>query len=160
MGKRWLQAPPRRLPHGAQSLDLPSNVMGGHQENEPPRGSRTPPPWSQSPPFPLICSCWLLTLSTQRARTQGVPNCWCLWAHWTLLTSNPLPAGQGAETRQGMLHRAPLPCSPCRTPISWRWGVQVLSRVTVGRHVSGQRLGPSMQQRHCWEVGVVVVLSV
>jgi hypothetical protein len=32
MGKRPLQAPPRRLPHGAWRLDLLSNVMGGHRE--------------------------------------------------------------------------------------------------------------------------------
>ncbi len=37
MGKRQLRAPPRRLPHGAQWLNLPSNVMGGHRGNVPPR---------------------------------------------------------------------------------------------------------------------------
>ncbi len=36
----------RRLPHGAQSLDLPSNVKMGHQANKPPRWSQTLPPWS------------------------------------------------------------------------------------------------------------------
>ncbi len=37
IGKHWLQAPPRRLPHGAQLLNLPSNVKMGHWANKPPR---------------------------------------------------------------------------------------------------------------------------
>jgi hypothetical protein len=160
MGKRRLQAPPRRLPHSAQLLDLPRNVMGWQRANEPPRWSWTPPPWYQSPPFPLVCRCWLLTLLAQWSRTQGVPNWWCLQARCALLTSNPLLPGQGAETRWSMWRRAHLPCSPCRTPIFRRWGAQVLSHVTVGRRMSGQRLGPSMRQQHCRGVGVVVVLSV
>ncbi len=130
-------------------LDLPSNVKMGHWANKLPRWSRTPLPWSRFPPFPPICRLWLLTLSAQRARMQGVPNCWCLQARCALPASNLLPAGQGAVIRWGMWRQAPLLCSPCRTPIFRQWWEQVLSRVTVGRSVSGQRLVPSMRQRHC-----------
>jgi hypothetical protein len=75
MGKHRLKASPKRLPHSNQSLDLPSNVKMGHWANKLPRWSRTPPPWFQFSPFPLICRRWFLTLLAQQARTQGVPNC-------------------------------------------------------------------------------------
>ncbi len=160
MGKPWLQAPPRRLLHGTQLLDLPSNMKMGHQANKPPRWSRTPSPWSQVPPFPPICRRWFLTILAQQARVLGVPNCQSLRVRCSPLTLNPLPAGQGVEIRWSMWRCAPLLCSPCRTPIFRRWWEQGLSFPTVGRHVSGQRLALSMRQWHCQGAGVVVVLSV
>jgi hypothetical protein len=153
MGKYWLQTPLRRLLYSVQLLDLPRNMKFWHRANKPPRWSRTPPPPSLFPPFPPICRHWFLTLLVQRVRTQGVPICWGLQACRALLTSNPLPTGQGAEIRRGMWLRPPLLRSPCRTLIFRQWWEQVLSCLTVGRHVSGQRLAPSMRQRHCQGAG-------
>jgi hypothetical protein len=113
MGKRWLQAPPRKLLHGAQSLDLPSNVKMGHRANKLPRWSQTPPPWFQFPPFPSICRCWSPTLSAQQAKMQGVPNYWCLQARCALptLQVEERRSDGTCGTRQTLLH------SPCRTLI-------------------------------------------
>ncbi len=45
-GEEFAPSTPRRLLHGAQWFSLPSNVMGGHQGNVPPRWNQTPLPLS------------------------------------------------------------------------------------------------------------------
>jgi hypothetical protein len=85
MGNHQLQTPPRRLPYGAQLLDLPSNMKMGHQANKLPRWSQTPPPRFQFPPFPH---------------------------HLQMLVSNSLgPAGQDAKSTKLPVSPGPS-CSP------------------------------------------------
>jgi hypothetical protein len=107
--------------------------------------------------------------------------------HLQMLVSNSLcPAGQDARSTKLPVSLGPS-CSPYiefphrrsrsrdqmghvapGTPPSFimqdsnfpAMGAQVLSCATVGRCKSGQRLGPSMRQRHRWGIEVVVVLSV
>ncbi len=92
-GEASAPSTPQRTATWCPVARSPQQGDGGDRANELPRLSRTPPPWSRFPPYPLICRRWFLTLLAQRARTQGVPNCRCLWARRALHTLNPLPAG-------------------------------------------------------------------
>jgi hypothetical protein len=85
MGKHWLQAPPRMLPHGTQLLDLPSNVMGGAPGKQ---ATQVEPNPSSLIPIPTLPP------------------------HLQMLAPNSLgPAGQDTRSTKLLVSPSPL-CSP------------------------------------------------
>jgi hypothetical protein len=75
MGRSRLQAPTRRLPHGAQCCNLLSNVMGGHWGNVSPRwtGPLLLGPDTHTPPSLANIGLQLFKPAVQDARSTKLP---------------------------------------------------------------------------------------